>query len=110
MPVPMMTNDIFVRSKAAPRNKRAMIDSIYYLNDSIYCPDDRTPRSGRSRRYLCWGRGLSTRLCLNLAGHWVLIRMARGRFISLEGGEGVGKSTQLAALAEALVGRGLGCA
>ena len=33
--------------------------------------------------------------------------MARGRFISLEGGEGVGKSSQLAALAEALTGRGL---
>lgn len=34
--------------------------------------------------------------------------MARGRFISLEGGEGVGKSTQLAALADTLRGRGLG--
>ncbi|MEN3971493.1 dTMP kinase [Sphingomicrobium sp. XHP0235] len=33
--------------------------------------------------------------------------MARGRFISLEGGEGVGKSTQLAALANALEARGL---
>ncbi|MCJ8189837.1 dTMP kinase [Sphingomicrobium aestuariivivum] len=33
--------------------------------------------------------------------------MVRGRFISLEGGEGVGKSTQLAALAQALEGRGL---
>ncbi|MEO5808951.1 MAG: dTMP kinase [Sphingomicrobium sp.] len=33
--------------------------------------------------------------------------MARGHFVSLEGGEGVGKSTQLAALAAALEGRGL---
>jgi dTMP kinase len=33
--------------------------------------------------------------------------MTRGRFISLEGGEGTGKSTQLAALAAALEGRGL---
>ena len=33
--------------------------------------------------------------------------MARGRFISLEGGEGVGKSTQLTALAAALRGRAL---
>ena len=33
--------------------------------------------------------------------------MRRGRFISLEGGEGVGKSTQLAALAAALRERGL---
>jgi len=31
----------------------------------------------------------------------------RGRFIALEGGEGVGKSTQLAALAEALRARGI---
>ena len=33
--------------------------------------------------------------------------MTRGRFISLEGGEGVGKSTQLAALADAMRARGL---
>ena len=33
--------------------------------------------------------------------------MTRGRFISLEGGEGVGKSTQVAALAEALRARGI---
>jgi len=33
--------------------------------------------------------------------------VSRGRFISLEGGEGVGKSTQLAALAEALRARGM---
>ena len=33
--------------------------------------------------------------------------MSRGRFISLEGGEGVGKSTQLAALAEVLAAKGI---
>ena len=32
--------------------------------------------------------------------------MSQGRFVSLEGGEGVGKSTQLASLAEALRSRG----
>lgn len=34
---------------------------------------------------------------------------ARGRFISLEGGEGVGKSTQLQGLSKALNDRGLDC-
>ena len=34
---------------------------------------------------------------------------ARGKFISLEGGEGVGKSTQLAAFAAALAERGIDC-
>ena len=34
---------------------------------------------------------------------------SRGRFIALEGGEGVGKSTQLKALAKALEARGIGC-
>lgn len=35
--------------------------------------------------------------------------MARGRFISLEGGEGVGKSTQVRALEAALRSRGIDC-
>lgn len=34
---------------------------------------------------------------------------SRGRFISLEGGEGVGKSTQVKALAAALEARGISC-
>lgn len=34
---------------------------------------------------------------------------AAGRFIALEGGEGVGKSTQLAALSQALASRGIDC-